>query len=188
MARAKLNPLIESLQGRIGDVVFKRYGEKIVVSKKPEFTNRKFTKAQKKFQERFRNAATYGKRVLADPVARQAYEKAAKASGKPILSVMIADFLHEPIVEGIDLNAYTGKAGESIVVHATDDFAVVRVTVAIADASGNEVECNEAVYTRKDVWTYTCSVTTSPGLVTISATAFDKPGHSTTLRREFQVA
>ena len=47
MAIARLNPLLESIRGAVGDVVFKQYGTKLVISRKPVFRNRTFGPAQK---------------------------------------------------------------------------------------------------------------------------------------------
>ena len=32
MAKVKLNPILEQIRGQVGDLVFKRYGEKTVIS------------------------------------------------------------------------------------------------------------------------------------------------------------
>lgn len=64
MARAKLNPLLESLRGAIGDVVVKQYGTKTVITRRPVFRNRRFTAAQKACQARFREAALFAEAVI----------------------------------------------------------------------------------------------------------------------------
>jgi hypothetical protein len=65
-------------------------------------------------------AALYGKAVLADPVKKAAYETKAQVKGIPAFALTVADFLHAPAVEEIDLSGDTGKAGETIRIAATD--------------------------------------------------------------------
>jgi len=34
MARVKLNPILEGMRGQVGDLVFKRYGDGVIISRK----------------------------------------------------------------------------------------------------------------------------------------------------------
>lgn len=120
MAKVKLNPLLESIRGAIGDVVFKQYGERIILSRRPDFKNRVFSEAQKACQERFRQAALSAKRLMADPRARTVYEEEARVKGKPILSLMIADFLRSPIF----FHDQCGRAGGSATVRRPECLLV----------------------------------------------------------------
>ncbi len=40
MAQGMLTPILESVRGRIGNMVVKQYGSKVVLTRKPEFRNR----------------------------------------------------------------------------------------------------------------------------------------------------
>jgi len=42
--------------------------------------------------ERIRQAVLYGRLVMADPATKAVYEDAAKARGKPLFSLTVADF------------------------------------------------------------------------------------------------
>lgn len=100
-------------------------------------TQQEWTEAQLAAQERFRQAAPYGKMVMADPETKALYEKAAKAKGKPVFSPTVADFFNAPSVDEVDLSGYAGAVGDEIVIRASDDFDVVGVSVALTDAEGN---------------------------------------------------
>jgi len=76
----------------VGDLVFKRYGDEVLISRKPDSEGVEPTEAQLAHRERFRQAALYGRLVMADPEAKVLYEGAAKAKGQPIFSLMVADF------------------------------------------------------------------------------------------------
>ncbi len=94
MAQGKLNPVFENFRGTIGDMVVKQYGSKTVLSRKPVFRDRVFSEAQKASHEKFREAALYARSLMSDPCARQFYEEEARVKGKPVRSLIIADFLH----------------------------------------------------------------------------------------------
>ena len=147
MAKVKLNPVLEQMRGPIGDLVFKHYGDAVVVGSKPDRSGVQPTDAQLQHQERFRQAVLYGQLVMADPEKKALYAEAAKASGKPLFSLTIADFFNAPAVDEVDLSAYAGEVGNPIVVRAHDDFAVVSVRVSITKSSGEAIESGEAVQT-----------------------------------------
>jgi len=54
MAKVKLNPILEQVRGQVGDLVFKRYGEEVVISRKPDLEGREPTPAQAAQRERSR--------------------------------------------------------------------------------------------------------------------------------------
>ena len=101
MAVADLIPLFESIHGAVGDVVLKQYGKKVVISRRPVFRNRRFSEAQKACQARFREAALFAARLMDDPRALEIYRVMARAKGKPIRSMVIADFLHARLPEAV---------------------------------------------------------------------------------------
>ena len=179
MAKVKLNLVLEQVRGQVGDLVFKRYGEGVVISRKPDMAGREPTEAQLAARERFRQAALYGKMVMADPETRTLYEKAAKAKGKPVFSLTVADFFNAPSVDEVDLSGYTGAVGDQIVIRASDDFDVVGVSVALTDAEGNAIESGVAVETAPNSgrWVYTATAAVGTGTtVRIAVTATDRPG------------
>ena len=56
------NPLVKFASGTVaGDVVFKTYYDKTVISKKPDFSNRVLTKKQKEMNKRMKQANPYAK-------------------------------------------------------------------------------------------------------------------------------
>jgi hypothetical protein len=117
--------------------------------------------------------------VLADPEARALYEEAAAAEGKPIFSLTVADFFNAPTVDEVDVSAYTGAAGDEIVVTAADDFDVAEVQVALTDDGGAELESGAAAETPADSgrWVYTATMDVAAGTtVRIAVTALDRPG------------
>ncbi|MBM3180638.1 MAG: hypothetical protein FJZ86_09810 [Chloroflexi bacterium] len=92
MAKVKLNPVLEKFRGQVGDLVFKRYGDEVIVGRKPDRSGIQPTAAQLEHQARFRQAVLYGRLVMADPEKKTLYERAAKAKGKPLFALTVADF------------------------------------------------------------------------------------------------
>lgn len=179
MAKVRLNPILEQVRGQVGDLVFKRSGNEVVIARKPDFSDREPTAAQTAAQERFRQAALYGKLVMADPQTKQLYEEAAKAKGQPLFSLTVADFFHAPSVDEVDLAGYGGRAGDPIIIKAHDDFAVSAVQVALSDAAGSPIESGEAVETpaKSGRWLYTATAAVATGTqVRIHVSAVDHPG------------
>lgn len=181
MAKVKLNAVVEQIRGQVGDLVFKRHGDEVVVARKPDTEGREWTEAQEAHRDRFRQAALYGKMVMADEAAKALYEKAAK--GKPAFSLMVADFFNLPCVDEVDLSGYAGQAGDVIVIRAHDDFDVTGVALALTDGAGNAIESGAATETPPDSgrWTYAATTAVPTGTtVRIEVSASDRPGHKTT--------
>ena len=80
----------------------------------------------------------------------------------------------------LDVSAYHGRSGDLVAVEATDDFAVMGVTVAIKDSGGGVIEQGPALLVGGR-WQYTATTAVGPGeALTIEATATDRPGHTGT--------
>ena len=182
MTQVRLSPILANLQGQVGDVVFKRYGNKIVISRKPDMSNVKPSEAQLAQRARFRAATQYSKQALADPEVKALYAAEAQRRNKPVNSVMVADFLNAPTVERLEVDSYRGATGDEIVVHAVDDFGVVAVNVEIFDAAGGKVEDGPLVENPvgSGCWVYAATVSTQAASVQITATAVDRPGNTAT--------
>ena len=93
MAKVKLNPTFEAIQGKVGELVYKRWEGEEIVSRMPDRTAIVATPNQLAQQERFRLAAVYGKAALADPESRELYEDMAGKRGIPVFAVTLSDFL-----------------------------------------------------------------------------------------------
>ena len=190
MAKVKLNPILEQIRGQVGDLVFRRYGDEVVISRKPDLSDVEPTEAQLAAQARFREAALYGKMVMADPETKALYAEAADAQGKPVFSLTVADFFNAPSVDEIDVSGYTGAVDDEILIRATDDFDVTSVLVTIADTDGTEIESGAATAPDADGghWVYTATADVATGTtVRIGVVATDRPGGVGTAEEETAV-
>ncbi|HVW98907.1 MAG TPA: hypothetical protein VHA52_00470 [Candidatus Babeliaceae bacterium] len=73
MARLAANSPIK-LSGRLGEqLVFKNYGDKVVVTRYPDMSHVKTSLLQKHYRERFKDAVKYAKKIARTPALKQGY-------------------------------------------------------------------------------------------------------------------
>lgn len=180
MAKVNLNPVLEQFQGKIGDLVFKRFMDGTIVSRLPNPSNEEPSMAQNAVRNRFRLAASYARAVFADPVRKAAYAILAKSRGMPTFALALADYLKPPVVHTLDLAAYRGHAGDVVEAEASDDVEVVGVTVTVRNDGGDVLEEGPAMLVNGR-WRYAATVPIAAGeTLTVEATATDRPGHTGT--------
>lgn len=175
LARLRLHPIIEELRGRLGDLVLKRYGDRIILSRKADMTGVVWSPAQGAQRQRFAAGIRYARSAMADPEAKAFYEAHAARTGRQAFRVAQSDFMHAPRITALDVTGYTGSGGASITVAAEDDVEVVRVSIRVEGESGEAVETGEAEREAAGRWRYQAS--TPGGAFRIVATAFDRAGN-----------
>jgi hypothetical protein len=153
MAIADDNVVTRGYRGRIGNLIFRRWGKKTVVSLAPDVANRKWSKVQKANRLRFRDAMAYARKALGDPDKLKYYRKKAKGM-QTVWNVAVADYMKKPQINEIDVHNYKGQAGNTIRVAARDNFQVAGVILSIVDAQGFEVEGGMAVEMPNGNWIY----------------------------------
>jgi hypothetical protein len=140
MAKARINALIDSLSGSLGNDLYVRTtkGGRTIISQKPNFDNRQFSEAQLNVQNRTKQAAAYARVASKEnPIyAQQAARKDLNA-----YNVAVRDWHRPPVIRRIEW-----EDGQ-VRVLAHDDTLVTGVTVTILDQSGQLLEQGEA-----DLW------------------------------------
>jgi hypothetical protein len=156
MAESKNNVITRGLSGKIGDmIVFSNRHGKTIVSNKPKERSGVQSEVQKAHKAKFQQAVIYAKAAIKDPATMQGYKDKAKDGVMPY-NVAVADFFHAPDFQSVELNAYTGKIGDTIKVRVSDGFKVKEVSVTILNADGTEVEKGNAVQIAEtDDWIFT---------------------------------
>jgi hypothetical protein len=93
MAKAILNPLIKSLSGELDGVVYRTSPSgKTYISKSPDMSKVKWSKAQKRERKRMAEANEYAHAALADPKVRAVYEKRAAKEKRVPYRVALSDY------------------------------------------------------------------------------------------------
>ena len=177
MAKINGNVFVNGIRGMIGkQIVYKERNGKPYTCAAPTIDeNRKPTPNQKIHQERVSGCSKYGKAAIRDADLKNAYQAAA-AQHQSAYNVAWMDAWHPPAVHDIIANGYKGNAGDVILVHATDNFKVTRVSITILDSEGKIIEEGEAA-SQGVMWKYAAQITLD-GAAKIVATAFDLPGNT----------
>jgi hypothetical protein len=168
------------LSGLLGDVISVRKvrGRVIITARKRSVS--KPTAKLVAVRERFKEAAQYAIQQMSDETIRDLYKTRITAHRHTPYLVALSDYLNAPKVNSIDVTGYSGVAGNSIYIRATDDFMVTKVCITIMGVNGSIIEKGDAVHdTTTNQWEYSVTVA-SPSIAgtTIRAVAFDRPGNT----------
>jgi hypothetical protein len=99
MARTRSSLIVDSIKGRIGEIIIKQYGKRTVVSRVPDMSGIKPTKKQTAKRSKFKEAVAYAQSIIRDPEKKAAYKKTLRR-GKTVY--------HEAIKEYLKRNPYVG--------------------------------------------------------------------------------
>jgi hypothetical protein len=187
MAKLTLNALLAALQGTIGDLVLVREGNNIYVRTRGERTE-PMSEPQVAHTSRFGQASRWAKLQLLDPAIKAAYQRACHDHLTPH-NVAVGDFMNAPVIQGIGLESYTGKAGETIRTAASDDFNVTRLSVVIRTVAGEILEEGPAEWNPLEKkWLYSSRTQVPPRTtIVIEATAIDLPGNRASAKAYYYV-
>jgi len=93
MAKITLDPMIKDIRGKLGDYVFRRaHTGELILSKIPDMSKVKWSKAQKAHRQRFKKAVEYAKAAMAEPKVRARYEKEAARKNKRPHDLAVSDY------------------------------------------------------------------------------------------------
>jgi hypothetical protein len=156
MAVTYTNVLVRNFHGKVGNIVLRVFGNKMVMSALPNTRNRKWSEAQLECQDRFRKATKFGHKVLADAELDLFYKKQAREN-QSSWNASISDYLLKPEIETIDTSKYNGQEGDTIKIQAFDKYKVASVIVMIINALGLQIENGAAVQISTGEWVYKVS-------------------------------
>jgi hypothetical protein len=179
MAKIENNLIIHGLSGMLGKqvVVRRMKNGHYVLAAKPAHRLREATDAQKQQREKFRQAVLYAKGAK----GTAEYRDAAELRCISAFNVAIADFLHPPEIQKIDISAYRGAIDEPIRITAVDDVKVKTVRVMIVNGDGTLVEKGTAVSISENAneWLYTTTCAAGSSSVKIVVDVVDVAGQVT---------
>jgi len=133
MAKVKKNPILKGLSGRIGNLVFKEYGDKTVVCQRPVHDpKREPTGGEARQRTRIKEAAAKAKSVLAKEEGNAYYQAARQRLGKQsAYHTAVYDFFGMPEVVSVQL----GTEGD-VLIQVKDNVGVQQVKVETSGGSG----------------------------------------------------
>lgn len=92
MGKAQMGVLVASLHGRVGDVVFKRYRNRIVITKVPNMAHVVPSAKQLAHRKHVKAAGRFYQEVKADPALLAKYKALAKKRRMPLSAVTLAEY------------------------------------------------------------------------------------------------
>jgi len=97
MATSENNIVIHAASGKIGNVIFKNYGDKTVISRYPNMSGIIKTDKQIENQDKFKAAQAYARGILNDPLKKAEFIKTIP-KGKIAYHAAISAYLKATIV------------------------------------------------------------------------------------------
>jgi hypothetical protein len=158
-----------------GAFMYRARSGKTMITKAP-ILERGNNKTPKRHLAAILEASTYANFARTQEV----YLHQEQITGISAYCFALEDWFSGPRVLKIDVDAWTGRAGQSIRVKARDNLKVAAVAVVIRDAAGNVLEMGEAMPSPASGpwWTYTTQsrVPMNP-FPCVEAIAVDLPGN-----------
>ena len=139
MSKVKLNPTLTSLRGTLGKglVIRQMRDGSFIISAKPDFSRRKFSKGQLTHQSRFKEGVAYARYAAkTQPI----YTQLAAGTTKTAYNIALSDWFNPPVIHNIEQQ----KSG-LIRIEATDNVLVTKVIVTVLDAEERVLEKGEAI-------------------------------------------
>lgn len=180
MAHVDDNDITLGLRGRIGkQIVFRKFGNKTIVSKRPKRSSKPPTEGQLLHREKFIIAANYATRSLLQPELKAEYEAIARTmENTSAFAAALADFVKVIEIKEIVAQFYNGEAGFPLPVIVSDLYKVKTMKVTMTDAGGNTIETGEATLANGESG-YKYITTTSIADITgvkVKVEVTDRPG------------
>ncbi len=185
MALVEKNSPLASVHGSVGSLVIVHQNGRVWTRSKPRVTP-KATPRRKAHRGKFGRASQWASQLPSEaPEVAAKYQELAKGTDRSWQNLAIADYMHGPVIEEIDLSGYTGRSNERIRVQARDDvppplkLGVAQVRVIIRNLEGRILEQGEAIPDGA-AWAYVTRTEAPRGqILKIEVIAADQPGNHT---------
>jgi hypothetical protein len=93
MAKVKLNPMIQEVRGKAGDLVFRTTANgKTSLIKRANMSHVEWSDAQKEHRQRMKAAVAYAHAAKANPAVWQQYQQEAAKENKKPFNLAISDY------------------------------------------------------------------------------------------------
>jgi hypothetical protein len=129
--------LHRGFSGTIGDLIYRNYNGKTVVSLRPFYKNETNTEAQDG-AGKFREATNFASKAMADEKLKAYYMQKAKQLKLPnAYTAAITDFLRKAKVRAVTRSTFSGKKNDSIIIKVNKGvFMVCSMKVSLCDSAG----------------------------------------------------
>jgi hypothetical protein len=183
MGLLEKNSILASIHGSVGNLTVVHQKGRVWTRNKPT-VKPKATPRRKAHRGKLGRASKWASILPKQaPEVAAKYSKAAEGTDWSWQNMAIADYMHGPVIEEIDLSGYSGLSGERIRVQARDDvkppmkLGVAEVRVVIRNLAGKVLEQGKAVQDGA-AWAYVTQTEVEPGqIVNIEVMATDQPSN-----------
>ncbi len=143
---------LRHLRGRVGDVIYKWYGDRVVITKVPKLSKKKPSAKKRASCDHFALASKYAERARKDPALWAVYTAAAKLRRIPPRAMAIADFRSRPKIDQLSSHLFEPKLAVSVSVIEAFPGKIVAVNVALRQAEGAQLFSAPAKRSGKRSW------------------------------------
>jgi hypothetical protein len=186
MAETNLNPWMEDVRGRYGNMIFRRQFGRVVIGRRTLKEPKPPTPSQVEQRTAFGDAVSYARGALANPVTRAVYARVSAAKQTSMFALAVGDWFKGPQIQKIDIEDYQGQIGGKIVISAIDNVEVAKVTVMIRNAATSAVIEQGVAVETFGKWIYTATTNRPAGQpVTIVVAAEDHAENTGSQNKEY---
>ena len=180
MALLAANSVLQGLTGMIGNqLVFRKHGDKTVVSKKPYRCRRRTSELQQLYLSKFKEASKYARTLLRDPDKYEHYTKLAKKHKKhSAYNLIISEYMLFIRIEEKETPKQGDKKRVVLTVTKKNNYKVDSVNVQLLSPSGETVAVGEANRISSSDWVFKLAAPPEKGS-SIIVTALDAFGMPT---------
>jgi hypothetical protein len=179
MAKIEDDSILNHMLGMLGkQIVIKRSKSgKRYISAKPEYDpNRKLTKNQLAYAEKFLRQVSYAKAACRVPELKKLYAAKARPGCTPYIMAW-CDAHYPPVIRHIIHDGYHGREGDVLFINVDDDCKVSSVLIVIYNDDGDVIEEGKASQQSDNIWTYTTKTNMKGS--SIVCKAYDLPKNET---------
>ncbi len=179
MALLAANSVLQGLTGMIGNqLVFRKSGDKTVVSKKPYRCRRRTSELQQLYLNKFKEASKYARTLLRDPGKYEYYTKLAKKHKKRCAyNLIISDYMLFIRIEEKEIPKQGDKKRVVLTVTKKNNYKVNDVSVQLLSPSGETVAIGQANRISNTDWVFKLPAPPEKGssLIVTALDAFGTP-------------
>jgi len=180
MALLAANSVLQGLTGMIGNqLVFRKCGDKTVVSKKPYRCRRRTSELQQLYLSKFKEASRYARTLLRDRDKYEYYTKLAKKHKKhSAYNLIISEYMLFIRIEEKETPKQSDKKRVVLTVTKKNNYKVDSVNVQLLSPSGETLAVGEANRICSSDWVFKLAAPPEKGS-SIIVTALDAFGMPT---------
>lgn len=154
MAQIQRPGLSTNLRGRVGDLVYKWYGKRLVITRAPRPSTKKHSARKARSCSEFAAASRYAEQARNQPALWKVYAAHAKPRRIPVRSLAISDFRTVPTFGPASIHCQTSGVAVSFSMADRFKAKTVRVDVIACTDDGCEFARGAASSQRPGEWRY----------------------------------